>query len=119
VLGRPERPREQGLHHLRQVTLLSSSLPALSLNAHASLPKFPYIGGAAQIGGYGSAQCGTCWALTYNGRTINVLAIDHTDAGFNIGLNAMNALTNNQATFLGRVNASYKQVAASVCGITN
>jgi hypothetical protein len=66
-----------------------------------------------------SAECGTCWAVTYNGKTINVLAVDHTDNGFNIGLNAMNALTNNQAKFLGRINVTYKQVVASVCGITN
>jgi hypothetical protein len=82
-----------------------------------SLPKFPYIGGAQAIAGWNSASCGTCWALTYNGKTINVLAIDHTDSGFNIGINAMNALTNNQAQFLGRINATTKQVASSVCGL--
>jgi hypothetical protein len=86
---------------------------------HHSLPKFPYIGGASQISGWGSSECGTCWALTYNGKTINVLAIDHANSGFNIGLNAMNALTNNQAKSLGRINVTYKQVAASVCGIKN
>jgi hypothetical protein len=46
-----------------------------------------------------------------------VLAVDHTDSGFNIGINAMNALTNNQAKAVGRINATAKQVAASVCGL--
>ncbi|OSX64905.1 hypothetical protein POSPLADRAFT_1178475 [Postia placenta MAD-698-R-SB12] len=82
-----------------------------------SLPDFPYIGGAAAVGGWDSAECGTCWALTYDGITINVLAIDSTLSGFNIALTAMNALTDNQAEFLGRVDASAVQVDASVCGL--
>jgi hypothetical protein len=82
-----------------------------------SLPKFPYIGGAAAVEGYDSANCGTCWALTYKGKTINVLAIDHTDNGFNIAQSALDALTNGQAVHLGRIDATVKQVDASVCGI--
>ncbi|PCH38039.1 Epl1 protein [Wolfiporia cocos MD-104 SS10] len=82
-----------------------------------SLPDFPYIGGAAAVSGWGSAECGTCWQLTYEDWTINVLAIDHTAEGFNIALEAMNALTDNQAEFLGRVNAVATQVDASVCGL--
>ena len=82
-----------------------------------SLPHFPNIGGAAAIAGWNSASCGTCWQLTYNGKSINVLAVDHTDSGFNIALEAMNTLTNNQAVFLGRVDATARQVAASNCGL--
>ena len=82
-----------------------------------SLPHFPNIGGAAAVAGWNSAQCGSCWQLTYNGKSINVLAIDHTDAGFNIALEALNTLTNNQGTFLGRINATATQVASSVCGL--
>ncbi|KAG6893720.1 hypothetical protein C0995_016265, partial [Termitomyces sp. Mi166 len=80
-----------------------------------SLPKFPHIGGAAAVGGWNSANCGTCWDLTYTdsqgvSRTISVLAVDHADSGFNLALGAMNELTNNQATFLGRVDATAVQV---------
>jgi hypothetical protein len=82
-----------------------------------SLPRFPNIGGAVAIGGWNSASCGTCWKLTYQNRSIFVLAVDHADAGFNIALTAMNQLTNNQATFLGRVNADAVQVASSNCGL--
>lgn len=109
-----------------------------------SLPDFPFIGGAAVVAGWNDPdvsptdsfgeererereadqptrgpkiQCGSCWQLTYNGKSINVLAIDHTDNGFNLALGAMNALTNNQAEFLGRIEATATQVAASVCGI--
>ncbi|KAG7137036.1 Protein SnodProt1 like protein [Verticillium longisporum] len=79
--------------------------------------KFPYIGGAPAVAGWNSPNCGTCWELSYNGRTINVLAIDHSANGFNIALDAMNALTGGQAVKLGRVNASSKQVNKSKCGL--
>ncbi len=82
-----------------------------------SLPTFPNIGGAAAISGFNSPQCGTCWELTYNGESINVLAIDHADVGFNISLEAMNTLTDGQAVFLGQIDASVRQVQASVCGL--
>ncbi|KAH7362183.1 eliciting plant response-like protein [Plectosphaerella cucumerina] len=78
---------------------------------------FPYIGGADAIAGWGSDQCGTCWQLTYNGKSINILAIDHAGSGFNIALDAMNALTNGQAVSLGRVDAQATQVAISACGL--
>ena len=82
-----------------------------------SFPQFPNIGGAAAVSGFGSAECGTCWQLTYNGNSVNVLAIDHAANGFNIALEAMNTLTDGNAVFLGRVNAEVTQVAASACGI--
>ncbi|KAF5683596.1 eliciting plant response [Fusarium denticulatum] len=81
------------------------------------IPKFPYIGGAQAVAGWNSPNCGTCWKLTYKGKSINVLAIDHTDSGFNISPAAMNALTNNQAVKLGRVDATATQVAISNCGL--
>jgi hypothetical protein len=78
---------------------------------------FPYIGGAQAISGWNSPNCGTCWEATYNGRTIRILAIDHTAAGLNIGLTAMNDLTNGQAVALGRVDAQVTQVPISNCGL--
>ncbi len=84
-----------------------------------SLPSFPNIGGAAAVAGFDSAQCGTCWQLTYagTGKSINVLAIDHAGAGFNIALEAMNTLTDGQGVFLGRIDADVQQVDASKCGL--
>lgn len=38
------------------------------------------------------------------------MAIDHAASGFNIAQEAMDALTNNQAVALGRVEASVVQV---------
>jgi hypothetical protein len=82
-----------------------------------NVPKFPYIGGAQAIAGWNSPSCGTCWKLEYKGKSINVLAIDHAAAGFNLALDAMNALTNGQASQLGRIDAKATQVAASNCGL--
>lgn len=80
-----------------------------------AIPKFPNIGGWEGIEGWGSTNCGTCLQLTYNGKSINVLAIDHAGAGANIALEAMNVLTNNQAEFLGRVEADVVQLDISAC----
>ena len=89
----------------------------LGYTTFGSLPNFPNIGGAAAIAGWNSDQCGTCWQLTYKGKSINVLAIDHAGSGFNIAEGAMNALTNGQAAFLGRIDATATQVNASACGL--
>ncbi|KFY65923.1 hypothetical protein V497_01242 [Pseudogymnoascus sp. VKM F-4516 (FW-969)] len=77
----------------------------------------PYIGGAQAVEGWNSLKCGTCWRLDYKGRSINVLAIDHTDAGFNIAQEALDALTNGQAVQLGRIDAQATQIAANICGM--
>ena len=62
-------------------------------------------------------QCGTCWSLTFNGKTIYVLAIDHTAAGFNIAEAAMNDLTGGNAEQFGRVDATFAQVGSSFCNV--
>lgn len=86
-----------------------------------SLPNFPLIGGAPTIAGWNSPNCGACYQLHYrrgnvDGR-INVLTIDTGPGGFNIGLEAMNRLTNYQAQKLGRVTVTYTRVADSICGM--
>jgi hypothetical protein len=96
---------------------LASSYPTFG-----DLPKFPYIGGAQAIAGWNSAYCGTCWQLTYTddkgeSTSINVLAVDVAKDGFNIALAAMNALTNNLATQLGRITIDSSQVNVSICGL--
>jgi hypothetical protein len=63
------------------------------------------------------ANCGGCYELVYKGKTIYITAVDHAAAGFNIGKKAMDTLTGGQAAQLGRVDASYKKVANSKCGL--
>ncbi|KAJ5973100.1 Cerato-platanin [Penicillium vulpinum] len=87
----------------------------------ASLPNFPNIGGAITIPGWNSPNCGKCYELHYsNGKidkTINIIAVDAAPSGFNIGLQAMNTLTNGLAEELGRVDATYVEVEDSACGM--
>ncbi|KAF8577423.1 hypothetical protein K439DRAFT_1639749 [Ramaria rubella] len=77
------------------------------------LPSFPNIGGKQGVV-FGSSDCGSCWALTFNGTTINVTAIDHAGAGFNIAKTAFSHLAN---TDVGRINAQVTQLPASSCGL--
>lgn len=86
-----------------------------------SLPAFPLLGGAPTIPGWNSPNCGRCYQLHYQDgnvdQKINIIAIDVARGGFNIGFQAMNQLTKGQAVDLGHVNATYMQVADSVCGM--
>ena len=81
------------------------------------ITNFPLVGGSDSIPGWNSPDCGTCWQLSYDGQSVNILAIDSAAQGFNIGEQAMNALTNGQAEMLGRVEADVQQVDVSACGL--
>ncbi|KAJ5325466.1 Cerato-platanin [Penicillium brevicompactum] len=87
----------------------------------ASLPSFPRIGGAPTVEAWNSVNCGACYEIHYANdkfeETITVLAVDSAPGGFNIGKQAMNLLTRNQADQLGRIDATYIKVADSVCGL--
>ncbi|KAF2714572.1 heat-stable 19 kDa antigen precursor [Pleomassaria siparia CBS 279.74] len=82
-----------------------------------AIKNYPYIGGYVGVAGWNSPQCGTCYGVTYNDKTIYVLAIDHTADGFNLAKAALDALTNNQAAQLGRIDAQYAQVDLSNCNL--
>ncbi|QYT04788.1 Epl1/Sm1 [Trichoderma simmonsii] len=78
---------------------------------------FPYIGGVQGIT-WNSPQCGTCYKLTYGGRSIHVLAIDAAyNGGFNIALKALNELTDGNAIAFGHVDAVVTQVSTKECGM--
>ncbi|KAG0706467.1 cerato-platanin-related secreted protein [Suillus ampliporus] len=102
----------------------SNGMETRGYTTFGSIPSFPYIGGAPQITGWNSPYCGSCWQISYTGSsgltTITVTAIDVGDAtreGFNLSLEAMNALTGGQAQSLGRVSVTATQVGASACGL--
>ncbi|OJT06238.1 Allergen Asp f 15 [Trametes pubescens] len=95
----------------------SNGLLTKGFTTFGSLPSFPNIGGAPAVGGFNSAACGTCWQLTFNGTSINVLAIDVGPKGFNIAQEALDTLTHGNAVQLGRINATTTQVDASACGL--
>ncbi|OJJ47158.1 hypothetical protein ASPZODRAFT_53486, partial [Penicilliopsis zonata CBS 506.65] len=85
-----------------------------------SVPGFPNIGGAPTVAGWNSSNCGKCYELNYeNGDfkgSIYVTAVDSASPGaFNIGLHAMDKLTNGQAVQFGRVTATYTEVEEKFC----
>ena len=82
-----------------------------------SLPSFPNIGAAKAIGGWNSPECGSCWQISYKGKSVNVIVVDHTGDGFNLSLEAVNALTDGHAEEFGVVHAQAKQVNKSHCGL--
>ncbi|KAI0060877.1 immunomodulatory protein [Artomyces pyxidatus] len=89
----------------------------LGFKTLGDLPSFPFIGAAASVKGWDSSQCGTCWKFTYEGRTVTVLAVDHTDNEFTLSSYAMDDLTGGQAAFVGTVGATAEQVDKSACGL--
>lgn len=89
---------------------------------YGDLPKFPYIGGASAINSWNSPNCGTCWKLTYTNdkgvaNSVNILAVDVAQDGFNVAVAAMDSLTGGLAKELGRIDVTSEQVDASVCGL--
>ncbi|KAI0738003.1 Cerato-platanin, partial [Daedaleopsis nitida] len=96
----------------------SEDLIADNFTTFGAIPRFPFIGGSFNVTGFDAPGCGSCWELAFRQSTIRVLAIDHAGPGtFNIALEAMNALTNNQAEFFGRVNATAVQVDSGECAV--
>ncbi|KAL7271668.1 hypothetical protein RUND412_005557 [Rhizina undulata] len=98
----------------------SDGANGLSTKGYATLgalPNFPLVGAASTIAGWNSANCGACYQITYNGNSINVIAVDHAADGFVLSRSALDTLTGGQAVALGRVTADYVQVASSVCGL--
>ncbi|KAJ3984106.1 Cerato-platanin [Lentinula detonsa] len=100
----------------------SNGLLTKGYTTFGSLPSNPNIGAFGAIEGYNSANCGTCWQITYSSNgastTLNVLAIDHAGEGLiNVSEEAMNTLTNGNAVAFGAVTVSAVQVDASSCGL--
>jgi hypothetical protein len=85
-------------------------------NTAGQLPKFPFIGGAITVPGWDSPNCGKCYALKWENKTVYITAVDAAPLGFNIAQAAMNQLTGGLAEQLGRVTASYTEADPSQCG---
>ncbi|KAI9000591.1 cerato-platanin-like secreted protein [Trametes punicea] len=92
-----------------------NGLESKGYTTFGSLPD-QWIGGVQAIAGWNSPNCGTCWQISYNNVTINMLAVDHTDSGVNVGEVAMNKFTNGHAVQRGVIHAHVKEVDPSNCG---
>lgn len=82
-----------------------------------SLPDFPYIGAFDDVAFWNSPACGTCWRLSFEGRSIDVLAVDNVFQDIIISLEAMDMLTGGRGIELGVIDVSYRQVGSSACGL--
>ncbi|KAH9926175.1 Cerato-platanin, partial [Fomitopsis serialis] len=78
---------------------------------------FPYIGGSAMVSANGSTGCVTCWELSYNESSVNVLVVDYAEDGFNLAKAAMNGLTGGDAQKLGILWATAVEVDVTECGM--
>ena len=81
-----------------------------------SLPT-PFVGGSPTVEGWNSVNCGKCYSLSWNGTSVNVLAIDKAIGLFNVAQSALDALTNGHAVEFGSVDATYTEVDPSECGM--
>ncbi|KAK0210150.1 immunomodulatory protein [Desarmillaria ectypa] len=112
-----------GTNSLRHVACSDGSHGLLTkgYTTYSSLPSFPYIASSSAVETYNSANCGTCWNLTYTGlgepRNITVLAVDHADSGFYTSLDAFNNLTDGHAVEYGIVDVTAVQVNVTYCGL--
>ncbi|CAK1357382.1 Protein SnodProt1 [Cercospora beticola] len=86
-------------------------------STQGSIPTFPNIGGSWEIAGWGSPQCGACYTVSYQGRSINVVGIDRSGDGLNLSKAALNTLTGGRAVEVGRIDAQVTRVDSGVCGL--
>ncbi|KAI6111163.1 Cerato-platanin-domain-containing protein [Pisolithus sp. B1] len=61
----------------------SNGLENLGYSTLGQVPNFPYVGGAYTVTGWNSPACGTCYNLTYENKSISILAVDSALEGFN------------------------------------
>ncbi len=82
-----------------------------------SLPSFPHVSAAKAVGGWNSKACGSCWRITYQGKSVNVTAIDTAGDGFNPSLETLNTLTNGHGVEFGHIDAQAVQIDKKYCGL--
>ena len=80
-----------------------------------SLPD-PYIGGSQFVSGWNSTECGSCWTLSYNGKSLNLIAIDTAGVGFNIAKGAFDYLADAHAEQIGSFEATVESADPKACG---
>lgn len=96
--------------------LLSDSLSIhhLGFTTLGSLPSYPYVAGVANVG-WNSPYCGSCWGVSYKGKTIYVTAIDSSGVGFALSSKAIQQLTGPDGMRAGKVPVTYWAASPSDC----
>jgi hypothetical protein len=70
---------------------------------------FPNIAGIDSIT-WNSTQCGTCWSIKYNGKTVYVLGVDNMGKGVNLPAQVFKWLVGPKAEELGSVDGMVVQL---------
>lgn len=82
----------------------------------SDLPRFPRVAAAETVTGWNSPKCGACYNLTWEGVSVSVVVVDHTDSGFVLSLAALDTLAGGQGAGLGRVNITWEEAIPANCG---
>jgi hypothetical protein len=82
-------------------------------------PMFPYVMAWDQLK-WNDSKCGTCIALTYNGKTIHLTALDYCGAGFpathfDISKEAYYEIFGDEGVQKGHMMADWSIVQSSMC----
>ena len=94
-------------------------------NTFGQIPTYPMIGGAPQIQGWNSPNCGTCWNLTYtdphggsSSVTFTAINLSGVPGRYTISFAGMDELTNGNALTLDGAPISATQLPESACTTT-
>lgn len=71
---------------------------------------FPYIAGIDSIT-WNSTQCGSCWRITHDSKTIYVVGIDNMGKGVNLPYQVFRWLAGPKAKELGSIDGTVVQVS--------
>lgn len=94
----------------------SNGLITKGYNTLGALPKFPNVGGAPTIAEWNSPNCGACYGITYNEKTVYVIGVDVAVDRFVLSQGALDTLTDGNAVGLGHVTATYAPAPLQSCG---
>ncbi|KAF2423505.1 Cerato-platanin [Tothia fuscella] len=84
----------------------------------SEIPSYPYIGGSSDIASWNSPNCGQCLAVTFERKSIYILAIDvSTGSVVNMAKKAMDDITGGRAIEVGTVDADVVAVDNKFCGV--
>lgn len=83
-----------------------------------SLKNFPNVGAAPTVLEWNDDNCGKCYTATYDGVSVNIIAVDVGRNGFVVSPQAMDALTGGQAVNYGRIEVTYVEADPSACQLS-
>lgn len=81
----------------------------------SALPAFPRVAATETVVGWNSEKCGMCYTLTWRGRNVSVLAVDHAVSGFVLSLSALDMLTHGQGVAFGTVDITWQEDVPAKC----